>query len=128
MELIWKFATPTTLEKIQEVEKEQGIKLPSTLVKTILIGNNGKPSIMEFLSVNGTEHVLNTLLSYNRDDIETVYKAFVHLQGTDLYPVANDPFGNLICLKGDEVVFWNHETNEITQVAKSFEDFLKSLH
>jgi hypothetical protein len=47
-------------------------------------------------------------------------------------PVGDDPSGNLVCLDcrtPDEppVLFWDHETASITQIAKSLDDFVLSL-
>ena len=49
----------------------------------------------------------------------------------DLLPIADDPFGNLICYKftgeNGRIVFWDHETDEIDDVADSFSELLSKL-
>ncbi len=50
-----------------------------------------------------------------------------------LIPIAEDPFGNLLCydfIDGrEDIVFWNHEKyNDTMKVCNSFSEFLKRLH
>lgn len=129
MKIEWKFASPISIEKVDEVAKMENTILPSFLKKVISEGNNGTPSKNAF-SFGNNEEDFKTLLSYNPNDKENVYKAIKILKeaGQHLYPFANDPAGDLICLEGTKVVLWDHETNTIIPLSNNVEDFFNSLH
>ena len=82
--------------------------------------------------VGSTERVFGAILSFNKDeeDTDTVFTALEVIKDKNLFPFAIDPFGNYICmdLADEEVVFWNHETGEISTTGKNIDDFLESLY
>ena len=41
-------------------------------------------------------------------------------------PIAEDDCGNLFVLRNETVCFWDHETNEITELARNIFDFKNS--
>ena len=130
MEITWKYATPISDELISEVESKYDIQLPEDLKSILKEGNNGVPS-KRFFDTNVAEgHEWKTLLSYDKSDIENVYSAISILKDVDvnLFPFGNDPAGNMICLKGGKVVFWNHETDALEFVADSISEFLAKLY
>ena len=130
MEIQWKYATPISEKKIAKVEKLYGVQIPDELKAVIKEGNNGVPSKRFFDTDKAKEHEVKTLLSYNKGDIENIYSAAEILKeaGENLFPFANDPAGNLICLSENEVVLWNHETNEIERIAGSVDEFFVMLY
>lgn len=130
MNITWKYSSPISIEQIDAVSKLEGVTIPDVLKKMILEGNNGEPSKKHFDSAFHKDHVFKTLLSYNEKDGETVFNAIKILKeaGVNLYPFGNDPAGNLICLKGDQVVLWNHETGAEELVANNVVAFFNSLY
>ena len=106
--------------------------------KTFVLQYNGAtPEADTFDTVNTCERVFNRLLSLNKSDIETVWNCLGDdaswlIDGLDwrYVPFANDPFGNFICFDrtNDHIVFWDHETGEIEEVADDFATFIDSLY
>lgn len=45
-----------------------------------------------------------------------------------LKPFAEDDCGNYFVVLNSEICFWDHETREVRMLAKSTDDFIKSLH
>ena len=129
MELTWKYATPVSIEEVEKVASENGVILPSYLIKIILKGNNGDPSRNVFTYGNGKEDIFKTLLSYRKSDVENIYRALKILKedGVKIYPFGNDPGGNLICLDGEKVVLWNSETGTTVFISNNVIQFFENL-
>lgn len=125
----WRYVKPTTIEKIQAVEKEYSIQLPKDLKDLILQYNNGRPEKSSFM-VNGKERVFKKLLSYNREDNENIYPYIDILRkvDNDLFPIASDPGGNFICIIRSKIVYWNHEYQKYEFICDSISLFLNSLY
>lgn len=131
MNITWKYTSSVSDELIKSVEETFGISIPLSLRKVIKEGNNGYPSKNKFDAKQSKEHLFKTLLSYYKNDLENVFVAFASLKESNtvgMIPFANDPAGNLICLKDSRVVLWNHETCSIEEVSDSIEDFFNSLY
>ncbi len=128
--ITWKFSSHVDRETVVKVARDNGFSLPEDLIMLIMEGNNGIPSVKHFDSVGAKEHLIKTLLSYNSADIENVYGAIDVLKESKfrLYPIANDPAGNLLCLSPQGIVLWNHENDTIDKVANSVSDFLNQLY
>ena len=126
----WLFASHVEREIIEKVSGNYCFTLPEDLIQLIMTGNNGTPSKKKFDSAHGKEHMVKTLLSYNPDDIENVYSAIEVLKEScyRLYPIANDPAGNLICLSPKGIVLWDHETDSIDLIAPDIATFLSILY
>ena len=106
MNIKWKRGSHIDESIIKEVETTFNISLPEDYKKVIAENNNARPSISTFDTEVSKEHVFKKLLSLKHDDIENVYKAKKVLSTVDdsLFPFANDPAGNLICLKNGTVI------------------------
>ena len=130
MTMTWKYVKKTSEDKITAVEKNNKVNLPKDLKDLILANNNGRPTLSTFDTKKTKERVLKKLLSYNEDDTENIYDAIDFLQGQkDLFPIGSDPFGNFICLENsNKIVFFNHETNEIEDIANSVTEFMNKLY
>lgn len=130
MNIEWKYSSPVEETTVMALAKSHNVIIPSLLLDMIKRGNNGSPSKKKFSYDNGhNEDIFKTLLSYNPKDIENVYSALEELHGNpSLYPFGNDPAGNLICLKGQKVVLWRHETNTTAPISDSIESFFTELH
>ena len=127
MDTKWKYVHPTTLSNINDIEHLTSFCIPASLKAIILKYNNGRPEKCLFNTRTGIEREFKQLLSFNIDDIENIY-IFINLfDKIKLFPFADDPAGNLICLDGESVVFWEHETETVDFIAESVDDFFNSL-
>jgi hypothetical protein len=97
----------------------------------ILETNAATPSKYNFM-VGNNEKVLGAVLSFNHNenDIDSVFTALSVIDDNNLIPFGIDPFGNYICysLKENMVVFWDHETGNVSSTGASLADFLKALY
>ena len=143
--LTWDFTTGR-LERveIEALESEWGVKFPNDYVQCVLLNDGGSPSRMAFDFPGRPGAVFNNLLSFHdaeaEDDAEGMretYRAVRRRLPEGVYPIARDPFGNLICFDSredadsPEVVFWNHEAPKkraISRICRTFTDLLNSLY
>jgi hypothetical protein len=134
MNLDWKYVKPLkNPEAVQHFELKNAIRIPDSLKKFILEFNGGRPSLSSFDTDINKERVFKTLLSYNEDDIENIYKVidmFKIGNVLKLLPFASDPFGNYICIDfhQNSIVFWNHETEKTEFISEGFNEFIQSLY
>ncbi len=128
-------------------EMEWEVRLPRDY-RAFLIKHNGglpKPDVFEFKgqqagsSVNRFFHI-GLEKNYSITEQRKVYKGRIP---NDLFPIACDPFGNLICIatRGKQygaLFFWDHEWeaecgidpdySNVTPIADTFNEFLEGLH
>ena len=122
MEMEWKYVKP--LKKptaISEFLRKYHIVLPQDSVELLQKYNGGRPANKRILTVNNREYVFKTLLSYNADDIETIYRVYPEpFRKLGLLPVASDAAGNYVCF--DQTTnFWvlyNHETDRVERIVE----------
>jgi hypothetical protein len=143
--LTWDFATgPLDRAEIKALESEWGVKFPEDYVQCVLKNDGGSPSLMVFDFPGHPEAVFNNLLSfhdpeaeYDSDGIRETYRAVRRRLPEGVYPIAGDPFGNLICFDyrdstdAPEVVFWDHEAPKkraISRICATFTELLESLY
>lgn len=132
MSIVWKYKIELEDENVfAEIEKVRGIIIPDELKELIKEGNAATPDKYNFM-VGSTERVLGAILSFNKneEDTDTVFTALEVIEDKNLFPFAIDSFGNYICmdLSTEEVVFWNHETGDVSSTEKHLMDLLKSLY
>lgn len=132
MNIVWKYKIELADKNVfGEIEKERGILIPEELKKLVIEANAATPDKYNFM-VGPTERVFGAILSFNKneEDTDTVFTALEVIDNKMLFPFAIDPFGNYICmnLTKKEVVFWNHETGDISSTGKSLEDLLNNLY
>ena len=91
--------------------------------------NGGRPTQNICFLYNGAEKVVNSFLSFNKDDKENIYKAIkrVSQNNLEIIPFASDPAGNYFCIKSNEIVFYSHEDEEIYKISNSFNEFIDNL-
>lgn len=124
-----------TDEIIKKVETELKIKFPKDFVVNIKQYDGGYP-IPNKITVNGQEEVLNNLVSFKEEDTSFILDIIgdtENFSGSNLVPIAEDPFGNLFCYSFEEntceIVFWNHEENSAKKhVCNNFEELIAMLH
>ena len=132
MDIVWKYKIDVTNSGIfREIEKERCIKFPNELEIFIMENNGATPSKYNFM-VGTVEKALGAILSFNRGetDTDTVFTALSSVENNNLLPFAIDPFGNYICysLNDRTIVFWDHETNNVTSTEKNLRQFLEELY
>lgn len=132
MNIIWKYKIDLADKSVfAEIEKKRGIIIPDKLKTLIIKANAATPNKYNFM-VGSTERVLGAILSFNKEeeDIDTIFMALEVIEDKNLFPFAIDPFGNYICINliTKEVVFWDHETGNVTTTEKKLDDFLESLY
>ena len=80
--------------------------------------------------LGNNEKMFGAVLSFNKDDIDTVYTALEVVEDRNLLPFGIDPFGNYICLNLDsgEVEFYDYETEKVESTGNKLDAFLESLY
>jgi hypothetical protein len=93
--------------------------LPDKIVNILEEYNGGRPSEKDIITNTKREYVFKSLLSYNKNDKETIYNVYPDLfKGVPLYPIGTDAAGNFICYNFDnkKIVLLNHENNNEEEV------------
>ena len=119
MSVEWKYVKPLQDKMIVSAFLiEHSIVLPLELVKVLESYNGGRPSDKRIVVSDGTEFVFKSLLSYNKDDLETVYSIYPIFEETSCFPFATDPSGNMICYdtKKEKYVLYEHETDNFVEI------------
>lgn len=132
MSIMWKYIKPLVdINAVREYLQEQNVILPEALVKLIETNNGGRPSEPWFDTDSTADRVFKQLLSYNRDDLETIYDVYPGVfKNMRLYPIGSDSAGNYVCydLESKEYVLYNHENlvkeKIITRFKKGDEDLI----
>lgn len=131
--LTWKYVKPLQNKQAVTIFLNQfGLLFSDDFFNCIQKFNGGRPNKKIFDTRDSKGRMFKCLLSFNKNDLESIYDAFNIMQkeNSNLIPFANDPAGNYICFEKStmNVVFWEHETGRIEYVAKNFEEFLSSLY
>ena len=129
----WNFVEPLkSANLIDEFESLVGYEFPGDFKEFVMQYNGGRPEHKAYDTDTTEGRVFNKLLSFNKDDISTVWKTNGNIEGLpDKYVVfATDPFGNLICFDkdNDNVIFWNHEDESVEHIANTFTELLDKLY
>ncbi len=141
------------ISDIENIEKYVQLILPEEYKKHLLKYNGGrcKPNIFKFFEKNKLARsnvewffaIHNGELSNLLDNIND-YKLKHKRLPNQIFPIARDAFGNLICISCGEkdfgsIYFWDHENevdyqiendnnyDNLYSIAKSFNDFINSL-
>lgn len=134
--LTWDYVDPLKSD-LKEFEQRYNIKMPDDLVEYITKYNGGMVEPYTFDLENETGKVFGGFLSFNEEDPdgeEELVSETIDL--VDFYkdsklialPLGEDPFGNLICLKDNNIYFWDHEEDEFIYICDTFTDFLNMLY
>ena len=141
-------------KQIEEIENIVNLKFPDDYIEHLLKYNGGRCEPNEFSFHDGSKmdssciHWFLAIYDSNYDsllsDINT-YKISEKRMPIHIFPIANDPLGNCICIscKKDEygyVYFWDHEQevdytesndndySNLFFIADSFSNFLNNLY
>lgn len=132
--IIWKRVKPLgQFNSINNFEQEYEITLPDNLKEFIIANNGGRPNLDIIKTSDGNELEIKALLSFNKEDIENIYKVIDYFKGEfngKIVPIATEPSGNYFCidLTNNSIVYWEHETNELIFIAKDLVEFLNCLY
>lgn len=110
---------------VRDFLKNCHLTLPAGLLECLEKNNGGRPSVKLFDTDQSRECVFKALLSYNKDDRETIYMVYPDLfKNTSLFPVGTDSAGNFICydFSSEEYVLWNQEMNRIERLRRNLND------
>ena len=133
----WKYVKPLDdISLIRKLENKMERTLPNDYVEFVIKHHAGRPSANLFKTLNGDERVFLRLISFDESQYVNMFTTFEsfssYVDATHLLPFANDPFGNYICFDFSEnpaeVVFWDHETNKLDTVSKTFTDLVCMLY
>ena len=152
--MIVESAPPVTEDDLVQAEAQMGRPIPAAYRTFLLAHNGGRPigAMFEIHGGGGTGNVtdmsrvgwffgINTGQHYNNlEDVVEIYRGRLP---ANVFPIADDPFGNVIGLstEGEQagaVYFWDHELevepgetphpDSLRFVAPRFEEFLNSFN
>lgn len=130
----WKYVKPLDSNRmIQLFEKYVDYRFPASFKNVVSCCNGGRPQRCTFDTGKQTGRIFKSLLSFDKDDRETIWKicpSNLELRLRGYVPFGLDPFGNWLCFNvdTDAVVFVDHEAMNVEPVADSFDQFLATLY
>lgn len=139
----WLFSHEAVSEQeIASIETQLYIKFPRDYIECAKRNHGGSPSLQIYDFDGHQEAVFNSLLSLNYEYDNYILDVYDNVKDrlvNNIYPFADDPFGNLICFdyrnndSKSTVVFWDHELSNksyekaIMPICKTFTEFLLKL-
>ncbi|WP_288222362.1 SMI1/KNR4 family protein [uncultured Clostridium sp.] len=132
--IVWKRVKPLSQSNsLKNFEEDYGIIIPDVLKELIITNNGGRPSLDIIKAADGKEVEVKALLSFNKEDKENIYNVIEYFKKEfdgKILPVATEPSGDYFCidLTSNSIVYWEHETNVLTFIAKDFVEFLNCLY
>lgn len=142
-----------TIENIQQIERQLNLVLPNEY-KNFLIdyGLSGFNKGYVYFPIyencpGGDKGILDVFFGVYPDDPNDIldnYDCYNGRMSPDLFPIAGDPGGNIICMSLNKnnmgaIYFWSHDDEVIVEegeeidnsnlylIANSFEEFINSL-
>ena len=132
--VIWKRVKKlTSINNINNFEKDYGITLPDLLKKFIISNNGGRPNLDIIKTEEGKEVEIKSLLSFNKEDIENIYNVMDYFKkefNGELVPIASEPSGDYFCVdisKGS-ILYWEQETSKVIFISKNLNEFIAKLY
>lgn len=109
-------------------EKSFNINLPNDLKSIINSFNKGRPIPNKFILADGTKVEFGQMLSFNRDEVFSVYNSFMdEMKERSLVPFAMTSNGSFICLKNNQVVLYNSKFDIEKEVCSSVSELINML-
>jgi len=128
-------------ELVVSFERKCDYQYPISFKQIVVEFDGGSPENDVYDTKETKGRVFNNLLSFNpakktsvwsllEKKTEEKFEWCVEGLSWRFIPFARDPFGNFICFDrtNDHIVFWDHETTAIEEVADSFTEFIDSLY
>ena len=114
------------------VEARLNISLPKSYIDQVLNTNGAHPDKSIFDTKSRKDCVFESLINWDKSRKANIYFWLDTIKMENILPFGKDPFGNLICFdfssgRNPQVVFWNHENDQISFIADSFDSFLQDL-
>jgi hypothetical protein len=134
-ELKWKYVKPIEGEElIDKLAEKTHLNISTAYTAIARKNNGGRPDRSILVSPVG-ELKIRRLLRIDSSGDENIMVVFIRILDVspNLFPFGDDSFGNYFCFRQStdpgepSVVFFDHETNEVTEIAPSFVKFLDSL-
>lgn len=130
-DIVWSFSTTLNdVNSINDVESKFVITLPHEL-KDIIINNNGGYPSKSKVSIPGFgETDMKMLLSFNKEDAETVYDImdyFAKKYHGRVIPFAVDSGSGYFCVKDNYIVFISEGNSTPIPIAENVSSFLNQL-
>ncbi len=123
MGITWKYVKPLReANAVKNFLEQHGVNLPARLIEIMENYNGGRPSEKAIITASQREYVFKSMLSYNRNDKETIYCVYPDLfKESSLFPIASDSAGNFICydLKLKMYALYNHETDQCEAITNN---------
>jgi hypothetical protein len=111
---------------------KHGITFDRTFIECATQNNGGRPSINSFDTDKAKERTIKSLLSFNENDAENIFKnnEILEKEATNVVAFAIDNFGNYICFSKENgtVIFYDFESGQTEHIADSFSEFLGKLY
>ncbi|MBX4162504.1 MULTISPECIES: SMI1/KNR4 family protein [Priestia] len=159
-DLEWEYADREVSEnEVEESGRQLGFHLPKDYIDCVKI-NGGASVLPEEFNVGNVELCFGSLFSFDKKSSEYIvqkYELYRPMLPKKVFPIANDPARNLICLDYKNnidnpiVVFWEHENvpekevlmeekglieeqveerarSNVFYIADTFTDFLSELY
>lgn len=132
MSNIWRYKIDLKDNSVfKKIEVNKGIVIPKE-IKEFIIEHNGESPDDNCIVINGTERVLDSVLSFNEEELDAVNfdSAFNSINNKNLIPFAVDPFGNYYCfsLVHESVCYFKHEEQKIEITNYSIKKFIENLY
>lgn len=135
---------PITATDISDFEQFTGTTFPQDYKDFLLATNGGRPFSTAFSIADGSESAVREFLGFDlpvpTSELADAYETYGGALPNGVIPIANDSFGNYICLdmRGgrERVAFWDKShfwstgvwrEKDLMDVASSFRAFLKLL-
>ena len=129
--------TKLSLESINKIEQKYNIQFPISYINFLLIRNGGIPNKKYFIT-SESELVISFFFSLGAKDnsLESYIEQFKiesNYIPSYLLPIAEDAFGNIICIScakegNGNIYFCDHEHPGATHIiANSLDSFLENL-
>lgn len=115
---------------INDFEKKYKLTLPEDFKKCVANNNAGSPTYYAIKAKTGDEFDVKTLLSFNENDVENIYKIidyFINQFCGKIIPFASDSAGNYYCFDDNKVILLTQD-DDIIPICDSFSDFIGSLY
>lgn len=131
MDIEWKYKIDLEDNALSEMVSKYQVSIPDDLRALLKVANAATPSKTRFM-FKVDEKVLGAILSFNPNEKEADSFESAMIIGFDknIVPFGIDPFGNYICYNTDNgnIMFFDHEEDNLEEVALSLEEFLDKLY
>lgn len=87
-----------------DIEEEYDIRIPNGF-KRFIIDNNAATPEKHRIMIGNQERVFGSVLSFNKDDDDNVFRYLKRFIPKNLLPFGLDPFGNVFCIDLNLVMY-----------------------